>query len=37
MPAWLILAALGAIAITALLTWVLWRLNAPGRGEDDAA
>jgi hypothetical protein len=30
MPLWLILAAVGTIVITALLTWVLWRINAPG-------
>ncbi len=23
------------VAVTALLTWVLWRLNAPGRGRGD--
>jgi hypothetical protein len=30
MPLWLILAGAGAVVITALLTWVLWRINAPG-------
>jgi hypothetical protein len=29
MPGWIIAAAIGSIAITALLTFVLWRLNAP--------
>jgi hypothetical protein len=29
MPMWLILAALGAIGATALLTAVLWRINLP--------
>jgi hypothetical protein len=29
MPAWIIAAALGSIAITALLTFILWRMNAP--------
>jgi hypothetical protein len=28
MPGWIIAAALGSIAISALLTWVLRRLNA---------
>lgn len=29
MPMWLILAALGTIAVTALLVAVLWRINLP--------
>jgi hypothetical protein len=38
MPLWIIAAALGSIAATALLTWVLWRMNLPERepnGADD--
>ena len=30
MSIWIIIAALGSIAITAALTWVLWRFNNPG-------
>jgi hypothetical protein len=39
MPGWIIAAALGSIALTALLTLVLWRLNAPAqkRAADGAA
>lgn len=29
MPGWIIAAAVGSIVITALLTFVLWRMNAP--------
>jgi hypothetical protein len=29
MPLWIVAVALGSIAITALLTWILWRLNEP--------
>lgn len=29
-----VIAALVSIAVTALLTWVLWRVNAPRRGDD---
>ncbi|MEZ5970928.1 MAG: hypothetical protein R3C31_03890 [Hyphomonadaceae bacterium] len=29
MPGWIIAAAVGSIVITAVLTFVLWRLNAP--------
>lgn len=29
MPGWLILAAVATILVTALLTWALWRINAP--------
>lgn len=29
MPGWIIAAAIGSIVITALLTFVLWRMNAP--------
>jgi hypothetical protein len=29
MPGWIIAAAIGSIALTALLTFVLWRMNAP--------
>jgi hypothetical protein len=29
MPGWIIAAALGSIAITAILTFVLWRMNLP--------
>jgi hypothetical protein len=31
MPWWIVAAALGSIALTALLTFVLWRINAPLR------
>lgn len=31
MPWWVIVAGLGSIAITALLTALLWRMNAPLR------
>jgi hypothetical protein len=34
MPAFTIAATLATIAITALLTWVLWRINAPQRRQD---
>jgi len=27
MPMWIVLAALASIAATAVLTWVLWRIN----------
>lgn len=40
MPAWLILATVATVAITALLTWLLWRINLPQRssqGDSDAA
>lgn len=30
MPTIVIVAALGSILATALLTWVLWRMNRPG-------
>ena len=40
MPGWIIVAAVGSIAITAMLTFVFWRLNAPSlkrdRGSDGA-
>ncbi|MBX3428624.1 MAG: hypothetical protein KF779_03465 [Hyphomonadaceae bacterium] len=29
MPGWIIAAAIGSIVLTALLTFVLWRLNKP--------
>ncbi len=29
MPGWIIAAAVGSIVVTALLTFVLWRMNAP--------
>ena len=29
MPGWIIAAAIGSIAVTALLTFVLWRMNTP--------
>jgi hypothetical protein len=32
-----LLAALASIVITALLTFVLWRMNAPARRDDDKA
>lgn len=37
MSGWIVAAALGSIAVTALLTFVLWRMNAPlrERGGDD--
>lgn len=34
MPGWIIAAAVGSIVITALLTFVLWRLNAPALADD---
>ena len=39
MPSWIIAAAVGSIVITALLTFVLWRMNAPAleRARQDAA
>ncbi len=38
MPPWLIIAAVLTIAVTALLTWVLYRINlsADRRPEEDA-
>lgn len=34
MPGWIIAAAIGTIVVTAGLTWILWRMNAPAlRGE----
>lgn len=38
MPGWIIAAAIASIAITGLLTFVLWRLNAPmrERAKDEA-
>ncbi|MEZ6022311.1 MAG: hypothetical protein R3C16_02605 [Hyphomonadaceae bacterium] len=33
MPSWIILTALATIAVTAGLTWVLWRINAPSMAE----
>lgn len=39
MNGWIVFAAIASIAITALLTWVLYRLNAatePKRGSGDA-
>jgi hypothetical protein len=35
MPGWIIAAGLGSVAVTALLTWVLWRINAPLRESDE--
>lgn len=35
MSGWIIAAALGSVAVTALLTFVLWRMNAPLRARDD--
>ena len=29
MPGWVIAAAIASIAVTAILTFVLWRMNAP--------
>ncbi|GAM99898.1 hypothetical protein U91I_03553 [alpha proteobacterium U9-1i] len=40
MPTWILLAGLAAIALTAALTWVLWRINAPrgvAQGGDSGA
>jgi hypothetical protein len=37
MSVWIIAAALGSVAVTALLTFVLWRMNAPLRAGADAA
>lgn len=37
MPGFIIAAALGSIAITGLLTFVLWRMNAPLRDRNKAA
>lgn len=34
MPGWIIAAAIGSIVITALLTFVLWRMNAPALAEE---
>lgn len=31
MPIWIVFAALGSIVMTLVLTWVLWRINAPQR------
>jgi hypothetical protein len=36
MASWIIAAAVATIAITAALTWLLWRLNAPA-GSDAAS
>lgn len=37
MPIWIVLAALGSILVTAVLAWVLWRMNAPpSRGPREA-
>ena len=39
MPVWIIIAVLGTIGLTALLSSVLWRLNAPraeNRKRDDS-
>lgn len=33
MASWIIAAAAATIAITAALTWLLWRLNAPPRSD----
>jgi hypothetical protein len=35
MPWWIVAAALGSIALTALLTFILWRINAPGPGDSN--
>lgn len=37
MPVWIIAAALGTIALTALLTWILWRMNLPERDHNKRA
>jgi hypothetical protein len=34
MPGWIIVAAVASIAITAMLTFVFWRLNAPSLKRD---
>jgi hypothetical protein len=38
MPGWIIAAAIVSIAVTGILTFVLWRLNAPlrERGKQDS-
>ena len=35
MQTWVTLVALGSIALTALLTWVLWRINLGALGEPE--
>ena len=35
MPSWIIATALASIVITALLSWTLWRMNAPHHRESD--
>lgn len=37
MPTWIIIAALGSVAITAALAWVLWRVNNPTPARGPAA
>jgi hypothetical protein len=37
MLGWVVAAGLGSIALTALLTFVLWRVNAPMRQRRDEA
>ncbi|MGQ0533532.1 MAG: hypothetical protein ACT4OF_12710 [Caulobacteraceae bacterium] len=36
MPLWIIVAALGTVALTALLTWILWRMNEPVHRQHEA-
>ncbi len=35
-PLWVTLAAIGAATATAVLTWLLWRMNGGGRNDDGA-
>jgi hypothetical protein len=36
MPIWIMATAVASIVITGLLTWLLWRLNAPMRVRSQA-
>lgn len=35
-PLWVVAVAAVSVAATGVLTWILWRINGGGRGDDGA-